>query len=196
MNEIPNPATETFDVPEATTEYKSYVLTVVRKFRPGYEYDYTYGSRTPNPTTDHIVVEPWEVWECAANGKVWYDNRSAKSAQDAVARAKRAIDRLEADEEIYPSLQVYVGRVQVELGPAAKGPDGKLRKPVISTNVTLAIDPQVGDHVVAYSRGYWRRGVVAKVGRKNAEMAYVTAVNGQITRKAIALDSLYKEVVA
>jgi hypothetical protein len=34
------------------------------------------------------------------------------------------------------------------------------------------------------------------VGKKNVEVAYVTSLGGQITRKSVSQDSVYKEVVA
>lgn len=187
------PATETTYVPDATVTHKGQVITVVRKFRPAYTSTYT--NSVSGVTTTHDN-EAWEIWEASVDGKAWYGLGSSKSPQDAVARAKRAIDRIAADEAIYDSLQAYVGRVDVTLGQAERGEDGKLRKPVISTNVTPAGEVKVGDHVVTYTRGYWRRVIVAKVGRRNVEVAYVTSLGGQMTRKSVPASAVYREVVA
>jgi len=187
------PSVEVTDLPESTLTYEGETITITRRFRPGYDYDYT---NSYSGETSTLHSDAWEVWEAAIDGRRFQGLTSDKNAQDAIARAKRAIDRCNADEAVYPSLQSYVGRVEVELGPAIKDEAGKWHKEVISTNLTPAGQVKVGDHVVTYTRGYWRRVVVSKIGRKNIEVAYVTSVGGQITRKSVAQDSVYKEVVA
>jgi hypothetical protein len=179
--------------PVTETSHAGRVITVVRKFRPAYDHDYT-NSYSGVTTTHHS--DAWEIWEASIDGKAWYGLASSKSPQDATNRAKRAIDRQDADEAIYGSLQTYVGRVDVALGKAERGEDGKLHKPVIATNVTPAGVVKLGDRVVAYSRGYWRRALISKVGRKNVEIAYVTSVGGTLTRKSVAASDVYREVVA
>lgn len=187
------PETEVTSLPALSITHADRAVTVVRKFRAGYDHDYT-NSFSGITTTHHS--DAWEVWEASVDGKAWYGLASIKSPADAIAKAKRAIDRQDADEAIYESLQSYVGRVDVALGAAEQGEDGKWFKPVIATNVAPAPDAKVGDRVVAYSRGYWRRALIAKVGRKNVEIAYVTSLGGTLTRKSVAASSVYREVVA
>lgn len=170
------PETVITEIPELTTEYKGRTITVEHHFRPAYEYDYTW---TDGTRVTHHEVEAWEIWYSLTNGKQTYNGRSRESADKALKAAKRSIDRQDADEAIYPSLQTYIGRVDI----------------LDVDRVSYALDPQVGDRVVGYSRGYYRRGIVAKVGPKNIEIAYVTARNGVMTRKAVARDKVYVEGV-
>jgi hypothetical protein len=186
-----NTQPETLTTPAANTTHAGRVITVARKFRPAYSYDYT---NSYSGETRRVDVEAWEVWAAAVDGKEWYGLSSGKDVQDAINRAKRAIDRLNSDEAIYDSLQSYVGRVEVKLGAAERDENGRLHKPVVSENITLATQPKIGDRVVTYSRGYWRKALVAKVGRKNVEVAYVTSVGGTLTRKSVPASSVYVEV--
>ena len=186
------PAVEVTDLPEFTLVHEGETISIQYRFRPAYDYDYT---NSYSHETSTLHSDAWEIWEASIDGRRFQGLSSAKSAQDAIARAKRAIDRCNADEAIYASLQQYVGRVEVKLGPAIKDEAGKWHKEVIEGAVPAGT-VKVGDHVVTYSRGYWRRVVVAKVGRKNIEVAYVTSLGGQMTRKSVPATSIYKEVVA
>jgi hypothetical protein len=122
-------------------------------------------------TTELRPEEPHfagEWWEANINGRT-YHGLWGKTEADARAAAERAIARWEADDAIRAVAEDYYGR------PDPANVDDLLEWPLAP-----------GARVVIYSRGYKRRAVVEKVGRKNVACVYVTRPGGTLTRKAVA----------
>lgn len=108
------------------------------------------------------------------------DGDHEKPKAKVLASARRAIDGWIADDNIRPSLARIVRTVEDPVGEGW------------SSATTEIKDLSVGLTVAAYSRGRVRVGLITKVGKTNAEFAYVTPSSpSTITRKSLPAKSFW-----